>query len=96
MEREIAQLHGKQDALVFTSGYVFNETGIAIIAKLTPNCVILSDAPLIEGVRRSGSEKKIWRHNDTAHVEALLAAAPERPKLIVFQAASQWMATSRR
>jgi 5-aminolevulinate synthase len=91
LEREIAQLHGKQAALVFTSGYVSNETGIATIAKLMPNCVILSDAEnhnsMIEGVRRSGSEKKIWRHNDIAHLEELLAAeAPERPKLIVFEA----------
>ena len=91
LEREIAELHGKQAALVFTSGYVSNETGIATIAKLMPNCVILSDAlnhnSMIEGVRRSGSKKKIWRHNDIAHLEELLAAeAPERPKLIVFEA----------
>ena len=90
LEREIAELHGKQAALVFTSGYVSNETGITI-AKLMPNCVILSDAlnhnSMIEGVRRSGSEKKIWRHNDIAHLEELLAAQPlERPKLIVFEA----------
>ena len=91
MEHEIAQLQGKQAALVFTSGYVSNETGIATIAKLMPNCVILSDAlnhnSMIEGVRRSGSEKRIWRHNDIAHLEELLAAQPsERPKLIVFEA----------
>ena len=91
LEREISQLHGKQAALVFTSGYVSNDTGIATIAKLMPNCVILSDAfnhnSIIEGVRRSGSEKKIWRHNDIAHLEELLAVeAPERPKLIVFEA----------
>jgi len=91
LEHEIAQLHGKQAALVFTSGYVSNETGIATIAKLMPNCLILSDAlnhnSMIEGVRRSGSEKKIWRHNDIAHLEELLAAQPrERPKLIVFEA----------
>ena len=91
LEREIAELHGKQAALVFTSGYVSNEAGIATIAKLMPNCVILSDTlnhnSMIEGVRRSGSEKKIWRHNDIAHLEELLAAQPlERPKLIVFEA----------
>jgi len=91
LEREIAQLHGKQAALVFTSGYVSNETGIATIAKLLPNCLILSDAlnhnSMIEGVRWSGSEKKIWRHNDVVHLEELLAAQPpERPKLIVFEA----------
>src|SRR5262245_6189697 len=91
LERELADLHGKEAALVFTSGYVSNETGIATIAKLLPDCVILSDAlnhnSMIEGVSRSGSEKKIWRHNDVAHLEELLAAQPpERPKLIVFEA----------
>jgi 5-aminolevulinate synthase len=91
LERELADLHGKEAALVFTSGYVSNETGIATIARLMSNCVILSDAfnhnSMIEGLRRSGSEKKIWRHNDVAHLEEMLAAeAPERPKLIVFEA----------
>jgi 5-aminolevulinate synthase len=91
LERELADLHGKEAALVFTSGYVSNETGIATIAKLLPSCVILSDAlnhnSMIEGVRRSSSEKRIWRHNDIAHLEELLAAEPpERPKLIVFEA----------
>jgi 5-aminolevulinate synthase len=91
LEHEIADLHGKQAALVFTSGYVSNEAGIATIAKLISDCVILSDAlnhnSMIEGVRRSGREKNIWRHNDTAHLEELLAAQPrERPKLIVFEA----------
>src|SRR6187399_1885399 len=90
LERELADLHGKEGALVFTSGYVSNETGIATIATLLPNCVILSDAlnhnSMIEGVRQSGCEKRIWRHNDTAHLEELLrAAAPNRPKLIVFE-----------
>jgi 5-aminolevulinate synthase len=69
---------------------VSNETGIATIAKLLPDCVILSDAwnhnSMIEGVRRAGTEKKIWRHNDVCHLEELLAAEPtERPKLIVFE-----------
>jgi 5-aminolevulinate synthase len=91
LERELADLHGKEAALVFTSGYVSNETGIATIARLLPNCVILSDAwnhnSMIEGVRRAGVEKKIWRHNDVGHLEEILAAeAPERPKLIVFEA----------
>ena len=90
LERELADLHGKPAALVFTSGYVSNETGIATIAKLLPNCLILSDAlnhnSMIEGVRQSGSEKQIWRHNDIAHLEKLLKAAdPARPKLIVFE-----------
>ncbi|MDL2410850.1 5-aminolevulinate synthase [Rhizobium calliandrae] len=91
LERELADLHSKEAALVFTSGYVSNETGIATIAKLLPNCLILSDArnhnSMIEGVRRAGAEKKIWRHNDVGHLEELLAAqAAERPKLIVFEA----------
>ncbi|MDL2400276.1 5-aminolevulinate synthase [Rhizobium mayense] len=91
LENELASLHGKDAALVFTSGYVSNETGIATIARLLPDCLILSDAlnhnSMIEGVRRSGVEKKIWRHNDVRHLEDLLAAEPfERPKLIVFEA----------
>jgi 5-aminolevulinate synthase len=90
LERELADLHNKPAALVFTSGYVSNETGISTIAKLLPNCLILSDAlnhnSMIEGVRQSGSEKKIWRHNDLQHLEALLKATdPARPKLIVFE-----------
>jgi 5-aminolevulinate synthase len=89
LERELADLHGKEAALVFTSGYISNETGIATLAKLIPNCVILSDAlnhnSMIEGVRQSRCEKQIFRHNDTAHLEALLHAAGERPKLIVFE-----------
>jgi len=90
LEHELADLHGKEAALVFTSGYVSNQTGIATIAKLLPNCVILSDAlnhnSMIEGVRQSGCEKRIWQHNDMDHLEQLLrAAGPERPKLIVFE-----------
>jgi 5-aminolevulinate synthase len=89
LERELADLHGKEAALVFTSGYVSNESGIATIAKLIPDCLILSDAwnhnSMIEGVRRSGCEKQIWRHNDLAHLEELLRAAVGRPKLIVFE-----------
>ena len=89
LERELADLHGKPAALVFTSGYVSNETGIATIAKLLPNCVILSDAfnhnSMIEGVRQSRVEKQIFRHSDLAHLEELLQAAGDRPKLIVFE-----------
>jgi 5-aminolevulinate synthase len=89
LERELADLHRKAAALVFTSGYVSNETGIATLAKLIPNCLILSDAynhnSMIEGVRQSGCEKKIWRHNDVAHLEQLLAEAGRRPKLVLFE-----------
>ena len=90
LERELADLHGKEAALVFTSGYVSNETGIATIARLMPNCLILSDAwnhnSMIEGVRQAHCEKHIFRHNNMAHLEELLAAAdPLRPKLIVFE-----------
>jgi 5-aminolevulinate synthase len=90
LERELADLHGKTGALVFTSGYVSNQTGISTIAKLIPDCLILSDElnhnSMIEGVRQSGLEKKIWRHNDVADLERMLAAAaPNRPKLIVFE-----------
>ena len=90
LESELADLHGKEAALVFTSGYVSNETGIATIAKLLPNCLILSDAlnhnSMIEGIRQSYCEKQIFRHNDMAHLEQLLqAAGRERPKLIVFE-----------
>ena len=90
LERELADLHGKEAALVFTSGYISNETGISTMARLMPNCLILSDAwnhnSMIEGVRQAHCEKQIFRHNDMAHLEELLDAAdPERPKLIVFE-----------
>jgi 5-aminolevulinate synthase len=91
LERELADLHGKPAALLFTSGYVSNQTGIPTIAKLLPDCLLLSDSlnhnSMIEGVRQSGSEKQVWRHNDVGHLEELLKAAdPKRPKLIMFEA----------
>lgn len=90
LESELADLHGKEAGLVFTSGFVSNEAAISTIARLLPDCLILSDelnhASMIEGIRRSGCEKKLWRHNDVEHLEELLAAAaPERAKLIVFE-----------
>ena len=90
LEAELADLHAKPSALVFTSGWISNLAGISTIASLLPNCLILSDASnhnsMIEGIRRSGREKRIWRHNDVAHLESLLAAQDvARPKLIVFE-----------
>ena len=90
LERELADLHGKKAALVFTSGYVSNQTGIPTIAKLLPDCLLLSDAlnhnSMIEGVRQAGCEKLIWQHNDVGHLEELLKAAdPKRPKVILFE-----------
>jgi 5-aminolevulinate synthase len=90
LERELADLHGKPAALVFTSGYVSNETGISTMAQLMPGCLILSDAynhnSMIAGVHMAGCEKQIFRHNDMGHLEELLRAAdPKRPKLIVFE-----------
>jgi 5-aminolevulinate synthase len=90
LEGELASLHAKAGALVFSSGYVANQTAIATIAQSLPGCLILSDSEnhnsMIEGVRRAGCEKQIFRHSDLAHLEELLRAAdPTRPKLIVFE-----------
>jgi 5-aminolevulinate synthase len=90
LERELAELHGKQAALLFTSGYVANETTLSTLARLLPGCIIFSDAlnhaSMINGIKASGAEKRIFRHNDIGHLAELLAAAPpEKPKLIAFE-----------
>jgi 5-aminolevulinate synthase len=90
LEEELADLHGKQAALLFTSGYVSNQTGISTLAKLMPNCLILSDAlnhnSMIEGIRQAGCDRVVFRHNDVAHLEEQLKAAdPARPKLIACE-----------
>ncbi len=90
LERELADLHGKEAALLFTSGYVSNLAGISTIAKLVPDCLILSDAmnhnSMIEGAKASSRDRQIFRHNDLQHLEELLrAAGPERRKLIIFE-----------
>lgn len=90
LERELADLHGKEGALLFTSGYVSNEATLSTLARLMPGCIVYSDelnhASMIAGIRNSGCEKRVFRHNDLAHLEELLAADDaSAPKLIAFE-----------
>ncbi|MCC6941874.1 MAG: 5-aminolevulinate synthase [Novosphingobium sp.] len=90
LEAELADLHGKDGALLFTSGYVSNDATLSTLAKILPGCVIFSDelnhASMIAGIRNSGAEKKVFRHNDVEHLEELLAETdPSVPKLIAFE-----------
>jgi 5-aminolevulinate synthase len=90
LEAELADLHGKQDALLFTSGYVSNWAALGTLASRIPDCVVLSDAlnhaSMIEGIRHSKAQRVIWKHNDLADLEAKLEALPaSQPKLIAFE-----------
>ncbi len=90
LEAELADLHGKEAALVFTSAYIANDATLSTLPKLFPGLIIYSDAlnhaSMIEGVRRNGGAKRIFRHNDLAHLRALLTADdPATPKLIAFE-----------
>jgi 5-aminolevulinate synthase len=90
LERELADLHGKEAALLFTSGYISNQATLSTLGKLLPGCVILSDAlnhnSMIEGIRQSGAEKYVFRHNDPEHLDQLLSRLPaDRPKLVAFE-----------
>ena len=90
LEAELASLHGKEGALLFTSGYVSNEAALSTLGKLLPGCVVFSDglnhASMIAGIKSSGCEKRVFRHNDLEHLEELLAETdPETPKLIAFE-----------
>ena len=90
LESELADLHGKESALLFTSAYIANDATLSTLPKLFPGLIIYSDelnhASMIEGVRRNGGAKRIFRHNDVEHLRALMAADdPAAPKLIAFE-----------
>ena len=90
LERELADWHGKEAALLFTSGYVGNEATLSTLQKILPGLIVFSDAlnhaSMIAGIRQGGGERHVFRHNDLEHLESLLAAAPvDAPKLIAFE-----------
>lgn len=90
LERELADLHGKSGALLFTSGYVSNEATLSTLGRIFPDLIIYSDAQnhasMIEGIKRSGADRRIFRHNDMGHLRALMENDPkDRPKLIAFE-----------
>jgi len=90
LEQELADLHNKESALLFTSGYISNEASLSTLVSIMPNCIIFSDelnhASMIQGMRNSSAEKKIFRHNDPEHLNTLLKESdPGRPKLIAFE-----------
>ena len=90
LEAELARLHNKDAALLFTSGYVANQAALSTLADPLPGCIVFSDAlnhaSMIHGIRASKAERRIFRHNDPQHLEELLAAAPpDAPKLLAFE-----------
>lgn len=90
LETELADLHGKEAALIFTSGWVSNLAALGTLGRVLPNCAIFSDAQnhnsMIEGIRRSGAERFIFRHNDVAHLDELMSGIdPARPKIVAFE-----------
>ena len=90
LERELADLHGREAALLFVSGFASNDATLSTLCRLLPDCVVFSDernhASIIEGVRNGRAERHIFRHNDPSHLDALLAhVAPSRPKVVVFE-----------